>query len=103
MMNPVNLDQRIREIFAPVHPRLLLLFGSQARGDADALSDVDLIVVYDTEKRFLDRLAELYRLWNLPGAVDILAYTPAEFARMKETSGFVAAAVAEGRIIFEAA
>lgn len=103
MKNSQDLDERIRAIFAPIHPRLLLLFGSRARGDADELSDIDIIVVYDTEKRFLDRLAELYRLWDLPGAVDILAYTPEEFTRMKETSDFVATAVEQGRVIFEAA
>lgn len=99
----MNLDDNIRRIFAPIHPKLVLLFGSKARGTDDALSDVDLIVVYDTDKRFLDRLEELYRLWDLPGAVDILACTPQEFEEMKERSGLVADAVEQGRVIFEAA
>ncbi len=81
----------------------LILFGSRARGDSDEASDVDLILVYDTSKRFLDRLEELYRLWDLPIAVDILAYTPAEFEDMRLNSGFVADAVEHGRVIFEAA
>lgn len=99
----MTLDENIRRIFAPVNPRLVLLFGSRARGTDDESSDVDLIVVYDTEKRFLDRLEELYRLWDLPGAVDILAYTPAEFEELKERSGLVADAVEHGRVVFEAA
>lgn len=99
----MTLDDNIRRIFAPIHPRLVLLFGSRARGTHDQLSDIDLIVVYDTDKRFLDRLEELYRLWDLPGAVDILAYTPQEFEEMKVNSGFVADAVEQGRVIFVAA
>ena len=99
----MTLDDNIRRIFAPIRPRLVLLFGSRARGTHDDLSDIDLIVVYDTDKRFLDRLEELYRLWDLPGAVDILAYTPQEFEEMKERSGFVADAVEQGRVIFAAA
>lgn len=98
----MTLDDDIRGIFAPIQPKLILLFGSKARGTQDEWSDIDLIIVYDTEKRFLDRLEELYRLWDLPGAVDILAYTPAEFEEMKERSGLVADAVAHGRVIFEA-
>jgi hypothetical protein len=40
--------------------RKVLLFGSLARGDARDHSDIDMIVVKDTQLRFLDRLDELY-------------------------------------------
>jgi predicted nucleotidyltransferase len=102
-MNARDLERRIARIFAPVHPLRIVLFGSRARGDADEASDVDLIVVYRTERRFLDRLAELYRLWDLPLAVDILAYTPEEFDRLVQESEFVREAMAQGRPILEAA
>jgi predicted nucleotidyltransferase len=103
MGTPAQLDREIARIFASVAPRRIVLFGSRARGDADASSDVDLLIVYATEKRFLDRLEELYALWDLPIAVDILAYTPEEFADMMEHSAFVAAAAASGRVVYEAA
>ncbi len=99
----MNLDREIARIFAPVSPRLVVLFGSRARSDSDHASDVDLIVVYRTDKRFLDRLEELYSLWDLPLAVDILAYTPEEFDEMKVRSSLVADALEHGRIILEAA
>lgn len=99
----MKLDREIARIFAPLNPRLVILFGSRAQGNADDLSDVDLIVVYRTEKRFLDRLDELYSLWDLPIAVDILAYTPEEFDEMKTQSAFVADALAHGKVILEAA
>jgi predicted nucleotidyltransferase len=97
-----NLEREITRIFAPLGPRKIILFGSRARGGADASSDVDLLVVYATTKRFLDRLEELYALWDLPIAVDILAYTPEEFAEMLESSVFVADAAAGGRVVYEA-
>ena len=99
----VHLEQEICRVFSPVRPKLILLFGSRAYGGADEHSDVDVIVVYETDKRFLDRLAELYRLWDLPLPVDILAYTPEEFERLREVSAFVADAIATGRTIHEAA
>jgi predicted nucleotidyltransferase len=99
----MDLEKEIARIFAPVQPSQVILFGSRARGDADDDSDVDLVVVYRTDKRFLDRLEELYALWNLPLAVDILAYTPEEFAEMRVRSPVVADAVAYGKVILEAA
>jgi predicted nucleotidyltransferase len=39
---------RIREHF-PDHIRAVMLFGSKARGDADAESDIDLLVLVDVE------------------------------------------------------
>ncbi|WP_459941644.1 nucleotidyltransferase domain-containing protein [Deferrisoma palaeochoriense] len=86
--------------FRRFDPEKILLFGSRARGDDDPESDVDLVVVYRTEKRFLDRLAELYVAWDLPVAVDILAYTPEEFAQLLEERAFVQDIVAEAEVIY---
>jgi predicted nucleotidyltransferase len=99
----MDLAKEIVRSLAPVAPLRIILFGSRARDTMDEASDVDLIIVYRTEKRFLDRLAELYALWDLPIAVDILAYTPEEFSRLCEESAFVADAVAHGRVLYEAA
>jgi predicted nucleotidyltransferase len=99
----MELEHEIVRIFRPVRPQRVILFGSRARGQEDAYSDVDLIVVYETQRRFLDRLAELYLLWDLTMAVDILAYTPQEFAEMSKSNSFIQEAVAHGRILCEEA
>jgi uncharacterized protein len=57
--------------------RKVLLFGSLARGNARDHSDIDLIVVKETQMRFLDRLDEFYD--DAREAMDILVYTPQEF------------------------
>lgn len=67
----------------------------------DEESDVDLIIVYDTGKRFMDRLEELYLAWTIPMAVDIPAYTPEEFDRMIKENLFVQEAAKEGEVIYE--
>jgi predicted nucleotidyltransferase len=97
----VELTDRIIETFLPFDPERIILFGSTARRDDDDVSDVDLIVVYDTDKRFLDRLEELYRSWKIPKAVDILAYTPLEFNRMASESAFLKKVLSEGIVIYE--
>jgi predicted nucleotidyltransferase len=79
--------------------RLILLFGSLARGDVCDESDLDLLVVKETDKKFLDRLDEFYQDAGI--AMDIFVYTPAEFERMKERS-IIKQTMDEGAILYEA-
>lgn len=54
-MNPRVLIQRIRSRLEPVYGDRLkevVLYGSVARGDADAESDVDVLVVLDEVKHY---------------------------------------------------
>lgn len=63
-------------------PKQIILFGSQARGDSDADSDIDLLVI---EPEVPDRGAEMVRLRRLlrplPAAFDVLVYSRDEVAR----------------------
>lgn len=83
---PAALDvNEIRRRLAPVLAGLgatqAFLVGSYARGSADAWSDIDLVVVMPTERPFVDRPRDLGEVLDaVPVAVDLLVYTPAEFA-----------------------
>ncbi|MDQ2728254.1 MAG: nucleotidyltransferase domain-containing protein [Actinomycetota bacterium] len=58
----------------------VVVFGSVARGDFNAWSDVDVLVVADAlPRRWLDRLARLVDRAS-PG-ISALAWSPAEMAR----------------------
>jgi predicted nucleotidyltransferase len=96
-----ELNQEIISIFKAFDPDKIIIFGSRARSHEDEDSDIDLIVVYDTPKTFMERLKELYLAWNIPKAVDILAYTPEEFDRMSKESLFIQAATDEGTVLYE--
>ena len=85
----------------PFEPERIILFGSHARDDVDQYSDIDLIIVYSTSKTFLDRLKELYISWEIPKAVDILAYTPEEYQKMMFDNSFLQDAVNEGEVLYE--
>ncbi len=101
MNQAVTLKKEIIETFLPYNPEKIVLFGSYAWENHDEESDIDIIIVYQTPKRFVDRLKELYLSWDIPKAVDILAYTPEEFARLMEESSFVSQAVKQGELIYE--
>ena len=99
--------QRLRARLVPVFEqhRILraILFGSVARGEASRHSDVDLIVVQRTDKRFLARYDGLLYDLNraLPeAAVDVLIYTPEELEQLKKRA-FIAKALREGKVIYE--
>jgi len=81
---------------------LVLLFGSHARGQAGLLGDVDLIVVMPSPQGILERTAELYRLLAARVDLDLIAYTPEEFERMRNHA-FIQRALREGRVLYEAA
>lgn len=54
------------------------VFGSYARGRRDLFTDLDLFVVWETERPALDRLRFLYSILDVPVDLDIVCYTPAE-------------------------
>ena len=101
-MNKEELKKAIVSSYKKMNPVKIILFGSWCRDEEDKYSDVDIIVIYETKKRFLDRLKELYLMWDIPIAFDILAYTPEEFEKMlKEKNPFINKINREGEVVYE--
>ena len=80
--------------------RRISLFGSYARGRRDLFTDLDVLVIMDTDKPFPERTAEVYSLLALPVDADILCYTPQEFRRMKEAP-FLKEALTDEVVLYE--
>jgi len=77
-----NLASAIKAIVDAVHPVRILLFGSQARGDARPDSDVDFLDVVDagTDRR-TTRIEARRALASMPFAKDVLVASPDDLAR----------------------
>jgi len=97
---------KVRRLLAslmPYAPERVYLFGSWARGEADDMSDLDIVLIKETRESFWDRLQTIAGL--LPpdlGAVDVLVYTPDEFARMVESgNAFAEMILEEGILLYE--
>jgi len=60
------------------------LFGSAAREDFNRKSDIDLILVIQTHRLFHERINDFTDLLYMGHEMDILIYTPEEFANQKK-------------------
>jgi predicted nucleotidyltransferase len=66
------------------HPEKIILFGSYAAGEADEGSDVDLLVVAETDLPPRERaLAAGRALADVPAAFDVFVKTPDEYGRRR--------------------
>ena len=104
-VTPEKIAEAVRRIVEVAHPVRVILFGSQARGDAGRDSDVDLVIV---ERDVSNRYAEIVRLMKtlrgliLP--VEILVISQRDFDYWSSVPGNVyRAAKLEGKALYEAA
>ncbi len=93
---------RVVEELKKAGVKRIVLFGSLAKDDIGPFSDIDLLVVRETKKRFIERLGELYELIDPKYALDLLVYTPSEFDTMKKKSIFIKQILREGKLLYEA-
>ncbi len=100
-----RLIERVRDrIVAACAPRALYLFGSAARGEVRAGSDLDLLVVTDLPEGISAReksreLHALFEGWLLP--LDIIVQTPETFAQSQKLLGHIARTAArDGMLLY---
>ena len=104
MLDQRTLDDIIRRVVEVAQPERIILFGSAARDDMNANSDVDLLIIkagVDTVRL----MAQVYRrLHGVGAAVDAIVVTPADVERFKDSHALIIKpALREGRVVYEAA
>ena len=97
------LEQITRAIVERFHPQRIILFGSQARGEATAESDLDLFIEMETLARPPERAIEVSSVFGLrPWSLDIVVYTPQEVQRLRKINGTLISMIeAEGKVLYE--
>jgi len=96
------VDAAIRALADGAHPQKIVLFGSYARGDATADSDLDLLVIEDEVP---DRAGEMVRLRRLLRPLripaDVLVYSADEVQRWGGQPGSALYwALREGKVVY---
>jgi predicted nucleotidyltransferase len=93
----------VRRIVDAAQPEKVILFGSQARGDAQPNSDFDVLVIKPSDEPRYRRSIPLYvALADLPVEVEVIVYTPEEVDEWSQVpQAFVTTVVREGTTIYE--
>lgn len=97
---------RIKELLIPVFKdsktKKAYLFGSLSKGTGTKRSDVDLMIVTETNKRFFDRYTCYEKIPEIiiDRSVDMLIYTTDELSRISHRP-FIKGILQEGIVLYE--
>lgn len=107
MLKQAKTSQIISDIVKKIRqdydPEKIILFGSYAKGTPRYDSDIDLLVVKDSNLRRDERDKEIRKsLKEIKFPLDIFVYTPQEVAEYSHLKGsFISAIFKEGRVLYE--
>jgi len=98
------IQDLVQRIVAGYAPQKIILFGSYACGEPDEESDVDLLIIKDTDERPIERWMTVKRLLRdckrrIP--VSPLVYTPKELEeRLAIKDFFIREVLEEGEVVY---
>ncbi len=100
------LEEKINKIvekLKKLNPEKIILFGSFAYGRPDKNSDLDLLIIMDSQKKSAERIREVSRLLRpriFP--MDVIVKTPEEIEkRIKLGDPFIIHILKEGKVLYE--
>src|SRR5436189_289097 len=100
-LKPEVLAEIVRRVVEAAEPQKIVLFGSRARGDHRPDSDIDLLIIKDSNIPRPKRAVTIHAaLGGLPIEVDteVMVYTPHEVEEWKGSqAAFVTTALREGK------
>lgn len=104
-LDPEMIEEIIRRVTGAIHPLRVILFGSAARGEMGAESDVDLLIVVPDGTRRRDASRRAFRaLTGIGIAKDVIVVTESDVKEFGENPSLVIKpALEEGREVYHAA
>lgn len=96
--------ERIEDVIIREYaPEKIILFGSLATGNIREWTDMDLVIIKYTNKRFLDRLYDVHLMASPKIGVNFIVYTPSELEQMiEEQRWFLLEEILDkGRVLYE--
>lgn len=102
MIDEHDIKQVAKRVGTATNAERVILFGSYVRGEANENSDVDLMIIAESNLPRFKRSRELYKLFRpYPFGMDLLVYTPQEVERGKRSPiSFVSTVLREGKTLY---
>lgn len=97
----MELDSIVKSLES-LNPAKVILFGSYAYGTPHKDSDIDLLIVVDTNKNFHQRVQQIRPLLPANKAIDLIVLTPAEYQKAKVSNPLVVEIESHGKVIYPA-
>jgi len=98
-----DIREIVQQIVERFRPQKVILFGSYAQGKPTQDSDVDLLVVMDTDEQALHAAARISAAIEHHFPLDILVFKPSELKASLERQGvFATEVMAKGIVLHEA-
>jgi predicted nucleotidyltransferase len=98
-----NIREIVQQIVERFRPQKVILFGSYAQGKPTQDSDVDLLVVMETNEQSLHAAARISAAIDHPFPLDILVFRPSDLQASLERKGvFATEIMAKGIVLHEA-
>lgn len=96
------IQEKVRSYLKDKDVQKAVLFGSRARGTQTKRSDVDLLLVVETDRRWFKRFDDFEALYDLfPGYhLELFIYTPDEIQSIAHRP-FMESIMNEGIVIYE--
>ncbi|MBI2935005.1 MAG: nucleotidyltransferase domain-containing protein [Chloroflexi bacterium] len=98
------LSRAVERIVKEYNPEKVILYGSYAYGKPSSDSDIDLLIVKDTDKRRTDRFIEVSRIIYEHGnhiSISPIIYTPEEIEeRLAIGDDFITDILSKGKLIY---
>jgi uncharacterized protein len=103
MIETAKINDIVNRIAIRFNPDKIILFGSYAAGNPNNDSDVDLLIIKDTDLPRHKRSFDIQK--SLVGSMipmDILVYTVKEFEQEKEEkNSFIYSAIKTSKVLYE--
>lgn len=103
MIDSNKINEIALRIATKFNPHRIILFGSYANGSQDEDSDIDLLIIQDTDLPIHQRGYDIrMSLIGSKMPFDILVYTKSEFEQEKEkNSSFLNSAMKNSKLLYE--
>lgn len=97
-----KLSEVTAKIVEEFQPEKVILFGSRATNEAQEESDVDLLVIKDTDQSTREMAKKIDgAIFPRPFPIDLIVYTPLQFKQAQEEGNFfILEVLNKGRVLY---